>query len=60
MLQKTYKTWDVNVYNIVILKLIETKFNPKYLIEYLDKGIRPLVLIMSKMSGHVRTFKFKD
>ena len=60
MLQKTYKIWDVNVYNIVILKLIETKFNPKYLIGYLDKGIRPLVLIMSKMSGHVRTFKLKD
>ena len=31
-----------------------------YLIGYLDNVIRPLVLILLKMSGYVRTFKFKD
>ena len=42
---------DVN--NIVISKLIETKTNSKYLIGYLDKLIRPLILILPKMSGYV-------
>ena len=27
---------------------------------YLDEVIRPLVLILTKMSGYVKTFKFKD
>ena len=36
----------VNVDNIVISKLVKTKTNFKYLIGYLDKAIRPLVLIM--------------
>ena len=50
MLQKkTLKIWDVNVDNIVISKLVKTKTNSKYLIGYLDKDIRPLVLIMPKM-----------
>ena len=31
--------WNVHVDNIVILKLIETKTNSKYLIGYLDKAI---------------------
>ena len=30
------------------------------MIEYLDKAIRPLVLIMPKMSGYVKTFKVED
>ena len=34
---KTIKVWDVNVDNIVISKLIETKTNYKYMIGYLDK-----------------------
>ena len=42
------KISDVNVDNIVISKLVETKTNSKYLIGYLDKAIRSLVLIMSK------------
>ena len=46
--------------NIVISKLIETETNSKYLIGYLDKAIRPLVLIMPKMSGYVKTFKVKS
>ena len=51
---------DVNVDNIVVSKLIETKSNCKYLIGYLDKPIKPLVLIMPLMSGYVKTFKVKD
>ena len=49
-----------NVDKIVISKLIETKTNSKYLIGYSDKAIRPLVLIMPKMSECVKTFKVKD
>ena len=44
---------------IVISKLVKTKTNSKYLTGYLDKAIRPLVLIMPKMSGYVKTFKVK-
>ena len=38
-----------NVGNIVISKSVKTKTNSKYLIGYLDKDIRPLVLIMPKI-----------
>ena len=55
--KKPMKIWDVNVDNIVIPKLIKTKTN---LIEYLDKDIRPLVFILIKMSGYVKTFKAED
>ena len=58
--KRPIKIWDVNVDNIVISKLVKTKTNSKYLIGYLDKAIRPLVLIMPKMSGYVKTFKVKD
>ena len=54
MVQKNPNVWDVNVNNIVISKLIETKTNSKYLIGYLDKVIKPLVLILLKISGHVK------
>ena len=30
------------------------------MIGYLDKNIRPLVLIIPKMSGYVKTFKVED
>ena len=61
MLQKkTIKTWDGNVDNIIISKLVTTKTNSEYLIRYLDKAIKPLVSIMSKMNGYVKTFKVKD
>ena len=30
------------------------------MIQYLDKAIRPIVLIMPKMSRYVKTFKFKE
>ena len=60
MLQKKpIKISDVNVDNIVISKLTEIKTNSKYLIRYSDKAMRPLVLIMPKMSGYVKTFKVK-
>ena len=54
------KIWNVNGDNIVILKLVKTKTNFNYLIGYLDKAIRPLFLIVPKMSGYVKTFKVKD
>ena len=57
--KKPIKICDVNVDNIVISKLAKTKINTKYLVEYLDKAMRSLVLIMLKMSGYVKTFKFK-
>ena len=55
--KRPIKIWDVNVDNIVISKLVKTKSNSKYLIGYLDKAWRPLVLIMPKVSGSVETFK---
>ena len=58
--KKPRKIWDVNVDNIVISKLLETKTNSKYLIEIkFDETIRPLVLTMTEMSGYVKTSKVK-
>ena len=45
---------------IVISKLVKTKNNSKYLIGYLDKAKRPLILIIPNMSGYVKTFKIKE
>ena len=53
------KIWDVNVDTIVISKLVKAKNNSKYFIGYFDKAIRPLVLVMLKMSRYVKTFKVK-
>ena len=52
------KICDVNVDNIVISKLAKTITSSKYLNGHLDKAVRWLVLIMLKMSGYVKTFKF--
>ena len=52
--KKPIKIWDVNVDNIVISKLIERNNNSKYLTGYLDEVIKPLILILPKMSGYVR------
>ena len=52
--------WDVNVDNIIISKLVEIKNNSEYLIGYLDEVIRPLVLILHKMSSNDQAFKVKD
>ena len=60
MLQQNYKVWDVNVDKIVMSKLFKTKTNSKYLIGYSDKAVRPLILIILKMSGYVQIFKVKD
>ena len=49
---------DVNVDNVVISKLVETKTGSKYLIGYLVI-IRPLVFILPKISGYVKTLKLK-
>ena len=46
-----------NVDNIVISKLVETKSNFNYLIGYLDKAVRPLVLIMPRKSEYVKILK---
>ena len=45
---------------MLISKLVKTKTSSTYLIGYLDKDIRPLALIMFKMSGYVKTFKASD
>ena len=59
--KKPIKIWNVNIDNIVVSKLVETKTNSKYLIGIkFDKAIRPLVLIMSKMSRYVKTFKVEN
>ena len=57
--KKLIKIWDVDVNNIIISKLVERKTNSKYLIAYLNKIIRQLVLILAKMSEYVKTFKVK-
>ena len=52
---------NVNIDNIVISKLVKTKSNSKYLIGIKsDKAIRPLVFIIPKMSGYVKTFKAEE
>ena len=58
--KRRIKIWDINVDNIVISKLAKTKTDSKYCIGYLDNFIRPLVLIILKMDGYVKTFKVKD
>ena len=60
--QKFYaaKNLDINVDNIVISKLVKTKTDSKNMIEYSDKAIRPLVLIMPKMSRYVEIFNVED
>ena len=39
------KPGNVNIYNIDISKFVKTRTNSKYCIVYLDKDLRPLVLI---------------
>ena len=55
--KKPIRIWDVDPDKIVISKLVKTNKNSNYFIGYLDKVIRPLVLISPKMSGYVKTFK---
>ena len=57
--KKKKSIWDVNV-DIVISNFIETKNSSKYLIGYINEVVRPLVLILTKMSAYVKTFKDKN
>ena len=52
--KKAINISDVNVDNIVISKLVET--NDRYLIGYLDKVIRPVDLVLPKMTRYVKTW----
>ena len=55
------KIWDVNTDNTVVSKLVETKSTSKHLIGIkFNKDVRPLVLVMPKMGGYVKTFKVKE
>ena len=58
--KKPIKICDVNVDDIVILNLVNATTNSKYLTGYLNKDMRPLILIMPEMSRYVNTFKVKD
>ena len=58
--KKRIKIWDVNVDNKVISKLVKTKTNSNYFIGYSEKDIRPLVSIMPKTSGYVKTFQIEN
>ena len=59
--KKPMKIWDVNANNIVILKLVKRKTKFKYLIGIkFDKAMRPLVLVMPKMSWYVKVFNVGD
>ena len=51
------KVWNIDIENIVISKPIKMKNNSKQLIGYLNKVKIPLVLILLKMSGYIKTFK---
>ena len=52
--------WYDNIDNIVIWKIVKKKTNSKHLIGYLEKFIRPLLLILPRISGCVKRFKVKD
>ena len=57
--KKPIKICDVNVGSMAISKFFETRNNSKYLIGYLDEVIRPLVLILPKMTEYVMTLNIK-
>ena len=45
---------------LMLIKLIETNCSFKYMIDYLDDVIRPLVLVLPKLKGHVKNFKAEN
>ena len=55
--KKALVVWNVNIDSS---KRIEIKTNVNYLIGYLDKVIKLLVLILPKISGYVKIFKDKN
>ena len=59
--RKPIKILDVDVDNIVISKLIETKKNSRDFTGYLGEVVKLLlVLILPKLTGNVKTFKEKN
>ena len=58
--KRPIKICDLNVDNAVISNVVKIKSNYKYLIGYLNKAIRPLILIMPKISEYVKTSKIKE
>ena len=68
MVQKKKKKKKKKQKKFGLLKLItqlsqilgETKANYKYLIGYLHKVIRPLVLVLPKLNGNVKTPKVRE
>ena len=59
MCKKTINIWDANVDNIAISKLVDTKTNSKFLIRFLDKAIKVLVLVLPKMVDMLKHLKVK-
>ena len=59
MCKKTINIWDANVDNIAISKLVDTKTNSKFLIRFLDKAIKLLVLVLPKMVDMLKHLKVK-
>ena len=57
--KKPIKVWDLNFDDKVISNLVVRRNNFKYLIGYLDKVIRPFVLIFPKTNAYVKIFKDK-
>ena len=58
--KKPINIWDVNVHDIIISRLIETKTNSKYFFGYLNKAVRTLLLIFGKINIPKNcTLKFK-
>lgn len=53
------ESWNANGDNRFISRSIKTQKRPKYLIGYLDDVIRPLALILPKLSRYIRTVKDK-
>ena len=54
------RDWDINVVNMVVSKLVETRNNSIFMIGYLDEVIKPLILSISQMYRYVKTFKGKS
>ena len=55
------KILDVNFDNVVFSKSVKTRTDSKYLIGIkFDIATRPLVLLMPKMNGYIRTFKVRE
>ena len=58
--KKTINILDINVDNIVVSKLVERKTSSKYLVGYLGKVLRSLVLVLLKISEYAKTFTVQE